>query len=176
MCSLILAWHVLSALPQGDLSGTVSAVFTHGRPGRVALAPGGLLLAPPLRGSGIGTWLVQQACAWAVTLAAATRVEASGFAPAEPTSSVEQMRLSKAVAGKGGLDYKVAWLRLQRRWKRQPDSRKPGSGPAGLLAEVPATNFELANYERLTRCTGPAGVCCFRARCPYFCPISWRTG
>lgn len=46
MCSLILAWHVLSALPQGDLSGTVSAVFTHGRPGRVALAPGGLVLGP----------------------------------------------------------------------------------------------------------------------------------
>ncbi len=40
--------------------------------------PGGLVLAPPLRGCGIGTWLLQQLAAWAATLPAATRVEPSG--------------------------------------------------------------------------------------------------
>ncbi|WP_353604384.1 GNAT family N-acetyltransferase [Enterobacter cancerogenus] len=54
--------------------------------------PGGLVLAPPLRGCGIGTWLLQQLAAWAATLPAATRVELQGLNPSEPLSPLEEVR------------------------------------------------------------------------------------
>jgi GNAT superfamily N-acetyltransferase len=156
--TLRLTWHVLSALPRGVLPGTVSAVFTpgrRGRPGCVALAPGGLVLAPPLRGCGIGTWLLQQLAAWAATLPAATRVELQGLNPSEPLSPVEearQRRLREGISAEGRMHepLTVAGLRLHRRWDSSLTAEIPEAALKVLLSQAPATNYELANYERLT--------------------------
>lgn len=157
--TLRLTWHLLSALPRGVLPGTVSAVFTpgrRGRPGGVALAPGGLVLAPPLRGCGIGTWLLQQLAAWAATLPAATRVELQGLNPSEPLSPVEEARQRRLREGLGAVGHTdgppltVAGLRLHRRWESSLTAESPEAALKVLLSQAPATNYELANYERLT--------------------------
>lgn len=149
--TLRLTWHLLSALPRGVLSGTVSAVFTpgqRGRPGCVALAPGGLVLAPPLRGCGIGTWLLQQLATWAATLPAATRVELQGLYPSEPSSPVEETRLRAGLGAVGHLDslpLTVAGLRQHHRWDSSLTAESPEEALEVLLRLAPATN-----YERLT--------------------------
>ncbi|MXP61713.1 GNAT family N-acetyltransferase [Pantoea sp. Taur] len=157
--TLRLTWHLLSALPRGALPGTVSAVFTpgrRGRPGRVAMAPGGLVLAPPLRGCGIGTWLLQQLAAWAATLPAATRVELKGLNSSDPLSPLEEVRQRRLRAGIGAEARKddppltVAGLRLHRRWDSSLTADSPEAALKELLSLAPATNYELANYERLT--------------------------
>lgn len=157
--TLRLTWHLLSALPRGALPGTVSAVFTpgrRGRPGCVALAPGGLVLAPPLRGCGIGTWLLQQLAAWAATLPAATRVELQGLNPSEPLSPVEearQRRLREGIGAEARRDdppLTVAGLRLHHRWDSSLTAESPEAALKVLLSQAPGTNYELANYERLT--------------------------
>lgn len=146
--TLRLTWHLLSALPRGVLPGTVSAVFTpdrHGRPGRVALAPGGLVLAPALRGCGIGTWLLQQLAAWAATLPAATRVELQGLNPSEPLSPVEEARLRRLREGLGAVGHTdgppltVAGLRLHRRWESSLTAESPEAALKVLLSQAPAT-------------------------------------
>ncbi|KJV25369.1 N-acetyltransferase [Pantoea sp. SM3] len=157
--TLRLTWHVLSPLPRGILPGTVSAVFTPGRggrPGRVALAPGGLVLAPPLRGCGIGTWLMQQLAAWAATLPPATWVELQCRDPSVPLSPVEEARERRLREGIGAgprMDeprLTVAGLRLHRRWESSLMAESPKAALKVLLSLAPATNYELANYERLT--------------------------
>lgn len=44
----------------------------------------------------------------------------------------------------------VAGLRLHRRWDSSLTAESPEAALKGLLSQAPATNYELANYERLT--------------------------
>ncbi|WP_153012380.1 hypothetical protein, partial [Type-E symbiont of Plautia stali] len=87
-------------------------------------------------------------------LPAATRVELQGLNPSDPLSPLEEARQRRLRAGIGaearGDDppLTVAGLRLHRRWDSSLTAESPEAALKELLSLAPATNYELANYER----------------------------